>query len=63
MLFEPKEGLTGEEGNYGNISFIDPRTPSLGMRMIMNGDEYKDGAFTILPTENYSIYTGLHGIA
>ena len=38
MLLEPPTGLTGENGNYGNLSFIDPRLPSLGARMIMNGD-------------------------
>ena len=28
----------------------------------MNGDEYKNENFTILSTENYNIYTTLHGI-
>lgn len=39
MLLEPKTGLIGKDGSYANISFVDPRTPSLGARMIINAEE------------------------
>jgi hypothetical protein len=49
MLLEPKTGLIGKEGSYANISFVDPRTPSLGARMIMNAEEPDDNKLRIAP--------------
>lgn len=38
MLVEPPDAIKGIHGKFGNISYIDPRFPPLGVRMIMNGD-------------------------
>lgn len=62
LLLEPPTGLTGEEGSYANLSFVDPRFPPLGARMIMNGDEYKNENFSLLPTANYNMYKTLHAV-